>query len=105
MASAALRHNDSAIVIGRQTRYARYQDRPNEGQFRITHIAVQHDGKWQLAGMHVSPIAAPAPGLVPACLNGHGQNAFAGTPAQGLGMVDSWGSGIITVRVCFGYLA
>jgi hypothetical protein len=35
----------------------------------------------------------------------HGQNAFPGTPAQGLGMVDSWGSGIITVRVCFGYLA
>jgi hypothetical protein len=33
---------------------------------------------------------------------GHGQNAFPGTPAQGSGMVASWGSGSITVRVCFG---
>src|SRR6266581_6151919 len=36
---------------------------------------------------------------------GHGQNAFPGTPAQAFGMPDSWGSGIITVPVCFGYLA
>src|SRR6266581_8048724 len=36
---------------------------------------------------------------------GHGQNAFPGTPAQGFGMLVSWGSGIITVPVCFGYLA
>jgi hypothetical protein len=36
---------------------------------------------------------------------GHGQNGFLGTPAQGCGMLVSWGSGIITVRVCFGYLA
>ena len=33
------------------------------------------------------------------------QNAFLGTPAQGVGMLASWGSGSITVRVCFGYLA
>ena len=33
---------------------------------------------------------------------GHGQNAFPGTPAQGSGMLGSWGSGSITVRVCFG---
>ena len=36
---------------------------------------------------------------------GHRQNAFLGTPAQGSGMLASRGSGIITVRVCFGYLA
>jgi hypothetical protein len=36
---------------------------------------------------------------------GYGQNGFLGTPAQGFGMLGSWGSGSITVRVCFGYLA
>jgi hypothetical protein len=33
---------------------------------------------------------------------GYGQNGFLGTPAQGFGMLGSWGSGSITVRVCFG---
>jgi hypothetical protein len=33
------------------------------------------------------------------------QNAFFGTPAHGVGMLASRGSAIITVRVCFGYLA
>ena len=37
--------------------------------------------------------------------SGQRQNAFFGTPAQGVGMLASWGSGSITVRVCFGYLA
>jgi hypothetical protein len=38
-------------------------------------------------------------------MTGQGQNAFFGTPVQGFGMLASRGSGIITVRVCFGYLA
>jgi hypothetical protein len=33
---------------------------------------------------------------------GHGQNALLSTPAQGFGMLGSWGSGSITVRVCCG---
>jgi ketosteroid isomerase-like protein len=50
---------DCAIVIGVHDQEAAYRGQPNNGQFRATHILVRDDGKWRLAGMHLSPIAAP----------------------------------------------
>lgn len=46
-----------AIAIGRHTQEAAYRGAPSDGRFRATHIAVLADGRWQLAGIHMSPIA------------------------------------------------
>jgi ketosteroid isomerase-like protein len=54
---------DVAIVIGRQTQIAQYQGQPVEGQFRTTLVFVRQQGRWLLAGLHLSPIAAPPPGF------------------------------------------
>jgi ketosteroid isomerase-like protein len=50
---------DCAIVVGVHDQEAAYRGQPNNGQFRATHILVREDGIWRLAGMHLSPIAAP----------------------------------------------
>ena len=55
---------ECAIVIGVHDQQAAYRGRPNNGQFRATHVLVREDGAWRLAGMHLSPIAAP-PGAAP----------------------------------------
>jgi uncharacterized protein (TIGR02246 family) len=52
-------HGDTAVVIGRHAQEATYRDRPSDGSFRATHIAVRRDGRWLLAGIHMSPIGAP----------------------------------------------
>jgi Domain of unknown function (DUF4440) len=52
---------DCAIVVGVHDQQAAYRGRPNNGRFRATHILVREDGSWQLAGMHLGPIAAPTP--------------------------------------------
>lgn len=53
---------DTAISIGRQRQKVSYQGRPNDGDFRITHIFVRDpaagDG-WLIAGIHLSPIMQP----------------------------------------------
>ncbi|HEY3713538.1 MAG TPA: nuclear transport factor 2 family protein [Jatrophihabitantaceae bacterium] len=51
----------AAIAIGRQTQQASYRGAPSDGQFRVTHIAIRVDGRWLLAGMHLSPIGAFRP--------------------------------------------
>jgi ketosteroid isomerase-like protein len=56
-------YGDAAIAVGRQTQLAYYQGQPNPGQFRATHVAVQHDGRWLLASMHISQIATPPKAL------------------------------------------
>jgi ketosteroid isomerase-like protein len=50
---------ECAIVIGIHDQQAAYRGRPNNGQFRATHVLVRVDGAWRLASMHLSPIAAP----------------------------------------------
>jgi ketosteroid isomerase-like protein len=50
---------DCAVVVGVHDQEAAYRSRPNNGQFRATHILVREDGTWHLVGMHLSPIAAP----------------------------------------------
>jgi ketosteroid isomerase-like protein len=48
---------DTAIAIGRQTQRALYQGQPNEGQFRVTQVAVRQSDRWLLATMHISRIS------------------------------------------------
>jgi ketosteroid isomerase-like protein len=49
----------AAVAIGRHTQEAAHQGRHMDGQFRITLVAVRPDDRWLLAGLHLSPIAAP----------------------------------------------
>jgi ketosteroid isomerase-like protein len=57
---------DVAISIGRHIQEAEFQGRPVNGEFRATHIAVRDAGRWQLAGVHLSPIGGPPPFARPA---------------------------------------
>jgi ketosteroid isomerase-like protein len=50
---------DCAVVVGVHDQEAAYRGRPNNGQFRATHILVREGGTWRLVGMHLSPMAAP----------------------------------------------
>jgi hypothetical protein len=56
-------YGDAAVVIGRQTQQATYQDHPVEGQFRTSLVFVRPQGRWLLAGLQLSPIAGPLPGM------------------------------------------
>ncbi len=55
-------YGTAAIAIGCHTQRAAYRGTPNDGRFRATHVAVQINGQWLLAGMHLSPIAPPPGG-------------------------------------------
>jgi hypothetical protein len=54
-------YGDAAVMIGRQTQKAKYQEQVLAGQFRTTLIWVQQQGRWLLAGFHISPIAQGRP--------------------------------------------
>lgn len=49
----------TAVAIGRHTQQAAYRGTPSDGAFRATHILVRSFDYWQLAGVHLSPIATP----------------------------------------------
>ena len=51
----------TAVAVGRHTQEASYRGTPADGSFRATHVAVRRDGRWLLAGMHLSPIGGPPP--------------------------------------------
>jgi ketosteroid isomerase-like protein len=53
---------ECAIVVGVHDQEAAYRGQPNNGQFRATHILIREDDTWRLAGVHLSPIAAPPAG-------------------------------------------
>ncbi|HEX3831719.1 MAG TPA: nuclear transport factor 2 family protein [Solirubrobacteraceae bacterium] len=55
-------YGDTALTIGRQIQEADYHDRPVNGEFRVTRVAVRDDSGWRLAGLHLSPIAGPPAG-------------------------------------------
>jgi uncharacterized protein (TIGR02246 family) len=54
-------YGDTAVAIGVRTQEATYQGNPAGGRFRGTHIAAHRDGRWLMAGVHLSPMAAPPP--------------------------------------------
>jgi ketosteroid isomerase-like protein len=54
-------YDGAAVAVGRHTQEASYRGTPADGSFRATHIAVRRDGRWLLAGMHLSPIGGPPP--------------------------------------------
>jgi len=54
-------YGDSAVLIGVQNQRAAYRGNPSNGKFRVTQIMIRRDERWQLAGLHLSPIAQPGP--------------------------------------------
>jgi hypothetical protein len=55
-------YGDTAVAIGVRTQQATYQGNPAGGRFRGTHIAARRDGRWLMAGVHLSPMAGPPAG-------------------------------------------
>lgn len=59
-------HGDAAVMIGRQTASAVYEDgevrHEIQDQFRSTLVFVEGQGRWLLLGLHLSPIAEPPAG-------------------------------------------
>jgi ketosteroid isomerase-like protein len=53
-------YGDTAVIIGRQSQLAYYENRPNPGQFRATHVAMRQGREWLLASMHIGPLVVPA---------------------------------------------
>lgn len=51
----------TAIAIGVHDQVASYQGNPANGRFRATHVLVRDEGRWRLAGIHLSPIGGPPP--------------------------------------------
>ncbi|SFW82713.1 nuclear transport factor 2 family protein [Amycolatopsis australiensis] len=51
----------TAVAIGVHTQVAKHRDNPVDGRFRATHVLVRDDGRWRLAGIHLSPIGGPPP--------------------------------------------
>jgi ketosteroid isomerase-like protein len=47
-----------ALAIGKLNQTATYAQKPADGQFRVTAIAIGSGTSWHLAGTHYSPIAA-----------------------------------------------
>jgi ketosteroid isomerase-like protein len=52
-------YGDAAVVTGRQSAEGRYEDYDLKDQFRGTLVFVEQQGRWLLAGLHLSPIAGP----------------------------------------------
>jgi ketosteroid isomerase-like protein len=54
-------YGDTAVTVARQIQEADYHDRPVNGEFRVTRVAVRNGSRWRLAGLHLSPIAGAPP--------------------------------------------
>jgi ketosteroid isomerase-like protein len=59
-------YGDAAVAVGTVTQKASFQGQRADGQFRVTHVFVKRDGRWMLAGEHLSPIGGPPPFARPA---------------------------------------
>jgi uncharacterized protein (TIGR02246 family) len=53
-------YGDAAVAVGVQAQRSTYQGRDASGRFRVTQVAVEQDGRWVIAGIHLSPIAQPS---------------------------------------------
>jgi len=49
-------HGDAAVVTGRQSAEGKYEAYDLKDQFRATLIFAKQQGRWLLAGLHLSPI-------------------------------------------------
>jgi uncharacterized protein (TIGR02246 family) len=52
-------HGDSAVTVARQRQQASFQGHDASGEFRATLVAVRAGNRWQLTGIHLSPMAGP----------------------------------------------
>jgi ketosteroid isomerase-like protein len=52
-------YGGAAVAVATQTQEATWQGRDSSGRFRLTLVAVRPADRWLLAGVHLSPIAAP----------------------------------------------
>lgn len=52
-------YGDAAVLTGHERQTAKYQGQDVPGEFRATLIWVRQQGRWRLAGLHLSPIQAP----------------------------------------------
>jgi ketosteroid isomerase-like protein len=52
-------YGDAAVLTGRETQTGMYQGQDIPGEFRTTLVWVRLQGRWQLAGLHLSPILPP----------------------------------------------
>ena len=55
-------YGETAVVVAAQTQQSVNGDADASGAFRFTLVIVRQDGRLQLAGLHLSPNAAPASG-------------------------------------------
>ncbi|WP_030590922.1 nuclear transport factor 2 family protein [Streptomyces anulatus] len=53
-------YGETAVVVAAQTQRSVNGDADASGAFRFTLVVVRQDGRLQLAGLHLSPNAAPA---------------------------------------------
>lgn len=54
-------YGTAAVAVGIQTQESKYQGHPINDSFRISHVYVQVDGAWKLAGLQLSNLAQGAP--------------------------------------------
>jgi ketosteroid isomerase-like protein len=54
-------YGDTAVSVGTQTQEAAYRGTPNNGDFRITHVFLRRDGRWNIAGIQLSLTSPPGP--------------------------------------------
>jgi ketosteroid isomerase-like protein len=54
---AARFYGGAAVATGRQSQSGEFQGNDASGEFRATLIFAEQEGRWLLAGLHLSPIA------------------------------------------------
>ena len=54
-------HGTAAVVVGVLDQQTSWQGQDSSGRFRISLTAVRPADRWQLASVHIGPLAAPAP--------------------------------------------
>jgi ketosteroid isomerase-like protein len=52
-------YGEAAVVTGRQSAEGKYEAYDLSEPFRATLVLVKQQGRWLLAGLHLSPIAGP----------------------------------------------
>src|ERR687887_2467496 len=49
-------YSDAAVAVGVQAQQTTYQGHDSSGRFRGTLVTVRKDGRWLIAGVHLSPL-------------------------------------------------